>query len=302
MQCRLPRRIGNAAESVNYVEYIESSGTQYIDTGFKPNQDTRVVMDIQQTSADDSAAFFGTRTSKTANMYVFFLVSATQFRTDFGTSKESVNVTSTLTRFVIDKNKATTTFGEYSATNTGSNFTAPCNMTLLAVNTAGTVGTFANAKLYSCQIYNNGTLIRDYKPALDPDGVACLYDKVNREYVYNAGTGTFATGGSSGGGDSGGGSGGNDGPFAVTLIDNEGEMYDAGSHVEIDGTAYYTPQTITVDKGTQITVYCSAPGFNINSITLNGTQVGRASYVHTVDSNCTIEYYNSTIYVKKFPS
>ena len=28
------------------LEYIKSSGTQYIDTGFKPNQNTRVVMDV----------------------------------------------------------------------------------------------------------------------------------------------------------------------------------------------------------------------------------------------------------------
>ena len=32
-------------------EYIESSGTQYIDTGFKPNQNTRTVIDFQATVA-----------------------------------------------------------------------------------------------------------------------------------------------------------------------------------------------------------------------------------------------------------
>lgn len=40
---------------------------------------------------------------------------------------------------------------------------------------------------------NNDALVRDYAPALDPDGVACLYDKVSEKYVYNAGTGSFTT-------------------------------------------------------------------------------------------------------------
>ena len=49
-------------------------------------------------------------------------------------------------------------------------------------------------KLFSCQIYDNGTLIRDYLPCLDKDGVACLYDKVSETYFYNQGTGEFIAG------------------------------------------------------------------------------------------------------------
>ena len=44
------------------LEYIESSGTEYIDTGFKPNQNTRVVMQFEPTAAYSSiTAFFGVR-------------------------------------------------------------------------------------------------------------------------------------------------------------------------------------------------------------------------------------------------
>ena len=39
----------------------------------------------------------------------------------------------------------------------------------------------------------NDNLIRDYAPALDPDGVPCLYDKISEEYVYNSGSGSFIT-------------------------------------------------------------------------------------------------------------
>ncbi len=40
-----------------------------------------------------------------------------------------------------------------------------------------------NATLYSCQIYDNGTLIRDYVPCVrKADGVSGLFDKVNKTF------------------------------------------------------------------------------------------------------------------------
>jgi hypothetical protein len=41
-------------------------------------------------------------------------------------------------------------------------------------------------KLYSCQIYDNGTLIRDYVPCLNEVGVVGLYDKVENKFYGNA--------------------------------------------------------------------------------------------------------------------
>ena len=47
------------------------------------------------------------------------------------------------------------------------------------------------AKLYSCQIYDNGTLVRDYVPCMTADGEVGLYDVVTRMFFGNAGTGVF---------------------------------------------------------------------------------------------------------------
>ena len=47
------------------VEYIESTGTQYIDTGFTPNQDTRMLLDFQYT-AGYRLAGVETRSNNTA--------------------------------------------------------------------------------------------------------------------------------------------------------------------------------------------------------------------------------------------
>jgi len=49
-------------------------------------------------------------------------------------------------------------------------------------------------RIYSCQIYKNNLLVRNFIPAKDGQGVACLYDKVTDTFFYNQGTGDFSYG------------------------------------------------------------------------------------------------------------
>ena len=50
------------------------------------------------------------------------------------------------------------------------------------------------ARLYSCKIWNaNGVLVRDFIPVLDKNNIPCLWDKEEKFY-YNAGTGQFLYG------------------------------------------------------------------------------------------------------------
>ncbi len=53
---------------------------------------------------------------------------------------------------------------------------------------------YAYMKLYSCAIYDGGRKIRDFKPCLDADGVPCLYDLISKTAFYNKGTGSFTWG------------------------------------------------------------------------------------------------------------
>lgn len=48
-------------------------------------------------------------------------------------------------------------------------------------------------KMFFCQIGDNltGELVRDYIPALDPNGKPCLFDLVTKQPYYNLGTGEF---------------------------------------------------------------------------------------------------------------
>ena len=48
--------------------------------------------------------------------------------------------------------------------------------------------------MYRAVIYDGIVPIADYLPCLDGNGVACMWDNVAKEYVYNDGTGDFAYG------------------------------------------------------------------------------------------------------------
>lgn len=184
-----------APDRITYVRWLQSSGTQFFDTGFTPNNNTRVVMDIEilQTTTS-TCAMFGARTSFDSNNYAFILVNGV-LRSDYNkdyTQTWSVTIT---TRRVIDKNKETTTVDGTAKSYTNSSFQAPGNLYLLALNNNNkSAQWYTSAKLYSCQIYDDGTLVRDFWPCYDPDGVACLYDKVENKYYYNVGSGEFIAG------------------------------------------------------------------------------------------------------------
>lgn len=51
-------------------------------------------------------------------------------------------------------------------------------------------GTGVVGKIYYAQIYSGDTLQADMIPVKKSDGTLCLYDKVRKKYIYNAGTGT----------------------------------------------------------------------------------------------------------------
>lgn len=76
-----------------------------------------------------------------------------------------------------------------SGTNVGGELTS-YPLYLFANNQAGTAKHLSSIKLYSCKIYQNNVLIRDFIPVLYGTE-KCLYDRANGQYYFNQGSGTF---------------------------------------------------------------------------------------------------------------
>ena len=183
-------------EGYTELAYIESTGAQYVDTGFKPNQDTKVVMDVESVSGIDHV-LFSARTSASSKVFeMIWSNSGGYYRFYYNDGSINMNgiSASPATRRVITVDKNTATIDGYSVSRTYAAFQTECNMVLLARNTLGTIGAYTTGKLYSCQIYDNVTLVRDYVPCINPDGEVGLYDLVTTAFFGNSGTGAFIAG------------------------------------------------------------------------------------------------------------
>ena len=174
------------------LEYIQSTGTQYVDTLFKPNSNTKFVVDLQ--ISNNSCHVFGARTSYLKKALCLFWksnsaaaiqVSNTQF--DAGAFDETARhkVTMTATELYMDGNLQKSYSTDY--------FQCEQNAWLMSCYSSS-ASEYASGKLYSCQIYDNGTLIRDYIPCQTTAGEIGLWDDVNSVFYGNAGTGTFTAG------------------------------------------------------------------------------------------------------------
>lgn len=190
--------IYNGADDYIELTYIQSSGTQYIDTGYKPNSNTRVVCKIfGMNTSHGSEAVFGARTSTSStDKYVFLVTDNANYRTDYGNNNaefaKSVNFTG---EFEIDKNKNVTILNKTTQiSNSAYTFNSTLNLYLFASNTGGTAGTLADGMgtIY-CQIYDNNVLVRDYIPAIQ-NGRTGLYDKAESKMYYSNGTDDFIAG------------------------------------------------------------------------------------------------------------
>ena len=173
------------------LEYIESTGTQYIDTEFKPNQDTRVILSAYNLSSS-SGWTFGTWESASTNQYAFSCLSTYSFR--YGTTNVQLT-TVPVGELRVDFNKNNYSLNETSGSLSSQTFSCPYSIYLCAINAAGSVssGKFTG-RIYSCKIYDNGTLVRDYTPAINSSGIAGLYDAINNTFVSSKSSEEFIAG------------------------------------------------------------------------------------------------------------
>lgn len=172
--------------------YIKSSGTQFIDTGFKPNQDTRVLIKANFPFTSATSSLFGAREAQTTKN--FSVTSYQNHYRNYYKSTETDLETSVAFSgpFILDKNKNIADFGGLkTVTDTYASFSCPVNMYLFALNNNGTAKFFSSSKIYYCKIYDNGTLTRNFIPCINASGKVGLYDLVDKKFYGNAGTGVF---------------------------------------------------------------------------------------------------------------
>ena len=195
--------VGELPEGFTGLEYIESSGTQYINMGFKANENTRIIVDSQLSASASGSwlALVGSRNSQKVNEYSFWWAPKTKaIYFGFANVAYQQSTALMLERVTIDINKnVLSIMGSTTETVTAANasITSEYNVCLFTIIDGGTALGSSNrfiGKVYSFKAYDNGTLIRDCIPCINPSGEYGLFDKVNYQFYGNSGTGLFTGG------------------------------------------------------------------------------------------------------------
>lgn len=182
------------SSKLTFIEYIESTGTQYIDTLYIPTNNTRVLLDAQITQGETGEKqLFGLRESTSGPFLTFFLTTDNKISSRWReTAIKTFSSSDTIyERHTFDRNQNTATYDGETLTWEDTEFTFSYTLPLLCRKTGTTIDEHIKAKVYSCQIYENDTLVRDFQPAINLNGEAGLYDAVNNKFYKNAGSGAF---------------------------------------------------------------------------------------------------------------
>ena len=190
------------------LEYIESTGTQYIDTGVQVKSGYRIEAKFNHTPNSKSFnAVFGGRTNWDNNQLAYcnraegsntqkMIAYKYEIKPYTSATYTGANVT-----MVYDRNVFTINDGTHTETQTLTDYTFsdPHTLYIFGLNHNGAVETASmiNMKLYYFKIYDYDTeaLLRDFVPRRrTSDGAVGLYDKVNDAFYANVGEGDFIAG------------------------------------------------------------------------------------------------------------
>lgn len=173
------------------IEYIETTKAQYIDTGFVPDNNSRIVADFVSTGTSTTNDIMGCRTTSSKNGFALTTISG-NWRMAYNASV-STGVAADNSRHTADLNRNVLSLdGEVIYTAEETTFTCSYSICLGATNTSSPY--LGYARFYSCQIYDDDTLVRDLIPCVNDLGEAGMYDKLNKVFYGNAGEGTFIVG------------------------------------------------------------------------------------------------------------
>lgn len=190
---------GKLPSGYTKLNYIESTGTQYLNTGVGSNLTSVIMIDCQVTdnlNQKNTAILGGWANIGGSSRYALLGTNSNvtgwigQWGSgymNYGTKDNNrhtfiVNVLQN--KLIIDS--SVTNLGVVAANSNG-------DIALCTINSDGTLGRerVTAMKIYSCKMWDNGEQVRDFVPCLDNNNVPCLYDKIGKQTYYNLGSGTF---------------------------------------------------------------------------------------------------------------
>ena len=181
------------------LEYIESTGTQYVNTEFTVTpanyQNLKMSIVCEKIGKGSGISDWLLDGSNASNAYFYTGVFNGKYYYGCGTSDHDTGIAahSGKKTYILD-----IPLKKFSVSNE-----VDVSITIEAVVSSAPIILFGffyspirshAEKVYSCQIYDNGVLARNFIPCKAPSGDLGLYDLSTAKFYGNAGTGTFTAG------------------------------------------------------------------------------------------------------------
>ena len=188
--------------SYTAVDYLQSSGEQWINTEIAPSQDTKVIIKFMangwgyrsliggRDSSNSNGQFTTYFDGDSGGRFLFRMdgmssaIIYTGFRLD---TIYTAELSGTKMEFMLEDGTISFTSGV-----TISDFSSTVPMLLFKAQNVNGSGLYG--KVYFCKIYRQDNLVRYFQPCLDTGGVPCMFDFVSRKSFYNVNTGSFTWG------------------------------------------------------------------------------------------------------------
>lgn len=185
--------------------FLESDATPYIDTGITLNGDSVVSFTYQNVDIGvqhDLGCIFGARESTTLRVFTYYdRIYVTGGSMYFGYNNTSANIgaplaSETVTHVEIDGPswRAVNTVRTLQHEFVHGEFETYTAYLFTFHDENGADSRGYSGRIYNCRIGTPTKTQRDFVPALDENGVPCMFDKVTKQPFYNSGTGAFIVG------------------------------------------------------------------------------------------------------------
>lgn len=188
------------------VEYIENTSNAYIDTLIKGSNKISIQLKYifkKNSESTNSGFIFGSRVSNNERQYGIINSYTSQFR--FGNNASLTDyITDTDILVTLDNTEKHNELKILDSSNnllhtlttTNNTFSNNYNLYIFGINNKGSLIAFnSTTKLYSCKIYENGDLVRDFIPMYQKSkDLYGLWDRVTEEF-YTSPNGVKFTGG-----------------------------------------------------------------------------------------------------------
>jgi len=182
------------------VEYLESTGSQWIGTEINPNGYTSIEVKFKYNVKTNQMRVFGARTNNTSDLVMQSYINGSgQFATSFAVNGDWMSTGVTADTYVHILKINSSNLGVYldgTLKNTRTSrpsVTANDKLRLFSCGTWADNGSNLNGRIYYAKIWSNDTLVRDFIP-VRVGQVGYMYDKVSKQLFGNAGSGSFTLG------------------------------------------------------------------------------------------------------------